>query len=119
LDAPKLVKDIENALSSSSFQSLVVHRNSEGGFVWSTQPQNIFWKGVFAGSVVLDLKEILIGDPQTKEGLFKMRWNDSLRRVVEHYQNIGDHNLWAKPGLAILFAHEQMQHKNAHHDLHR
>ncbi len=118
LDAPKLVKDIENALSSSSFQSLEP-RSSEGGFVWSTKVQNIFWKGVFAGSVFLDLNEILIGQDETKEGLLKMRWNDSLRRVVQHYQNIGDHNLWARPGYAILFAHEHMQQKKDQHDLHR
>ncbi len=119
LNSPVLVKDIENALSSTSFQSLVPRLSeAETGFIWSPKPQNIFWKGVFAGSIFSELNEIMIGRGENKEGLLKMRWNDSLRRVVQHYEHIGDNNLWARPGYTILFAHEKMHRRNDH-DLHR
>jgi hypothetical protein len=119
LESPLLVKDIENALSSTSFQSLEPRQlQTETGFVWSSKPQNIFWKGVFAGSIFLDLNELLI-DRDNKSGLLKLRWNDSLKRVVKHYENIGDNNLWARSGRTILFAHEQESSKHNDHDLHR
>ena len=119
LSSPVLVKDIENALSSTSFQSLVPRLSeTESGFIWSAKDQNIFWKGVFAGSIFSELNEIMIGRGENKEGLLKMRWHDSLRRVVQHYEHIGDNNLWARPGYTILFAHEKMHRRNDH-DLHR
>jgi hypothetical protein len=119
LNNPMLVKDIENALSSSSFQSLD-HRNSKNGagLVWSTKKQNIFWKGVFAGAIFFELNEIVIGCHENREGLLSMRWIDSLIRVVNHYEHIGDNNLWATPGYAILFAHEK-SHLKGELDLHR
>jgi hypothetical protein len=124
LKDPFKVKDIENALSSSSFQSLQPgssesKNESNVGFVWSRKDQNIFWKGVFAASVFSDLNEILISRCESREGLLNMRWNDSLVRVVQHYENIGDNNLWANIGYAILFAHEKNQQHRDDHDLHR
>jgi hypothetical protein len=130
LKDPLRVKDIENALSSSSFQSLEPNSDktkvgekglsqSNFGFVWSRKDQNIFWKGVFAGSVFSDLNEILISRCENREGLLNLRWNDSLVRVVEHYEYIGDNNVWANIGHAILFAHEKTQQRRDDHDLHR
>jgi hypothetical protein len=119
LDSPLLVKDIENALSSTSFQSLIPRPSpTETGFEWSLERENIFWKGVFAGSIFLELNEDIIGRCENRDGLLSMRWNDSLRRVVKFYEHIGDNNKWAKPGYNILFAQEKMQ-KQEHHDLHR
>jgi hypothetical protein len=118
LDDPKLVKDIENALSSSSFQSLIP-QNSNRGFVWSLKPQNIFWQGVFAGSILSDVNESLVRNLENTDGLLKMRWIDSLKRVVLHYQLVGDSNLWASPACALLFSHEVLQSSASVHDLHR
>jgi hypothetical protein len=118
LDDPKLVKDIENALSSSSFQSLIP-QNSNRGFVWSLKPQNIFWQGVFAGSILSDVNESLVRNLENTDGLLKMRWIDSLKRVVLHYQLVGDSNLWASPACALLFSHEMLQSSASVHDLHR
>ena len=78
-----------------------------------------FLKGVFAASVFSDLNEILISRCESREGLLNMRWNDSLVRVVQHYENIGDNNTWANIGYAILFAHEKNQQHRDDHDLHR
>jgi hypothetical protein len=127
LSSPVTIKDIENALSSTSFQSLVPQSSSsddssraDTDFVWSFGEENIFWKGVFAGNIFYELNEILIGTRENSEGLLKMRWNESLRRVVKHYQQIGDNNLWAKPGYATLRAHALSgDHASQKHNLHR
>jgi hypothetical protein len=127
LSSPVTIKDIENALSSTSFQSLVPRPSDKNDssradteFVWSFGDENIFWKGVFAGNIFYELNEILIGTRENSEGLLKMRWNESLRRVVKHYQQIGDNNLWAKPGYATLRAHALSgDHASEKHNLHR
>jgi hypothetical protein len=127
LSSPVTIKDIENALSSTSFQSLVPRPSLsddssrvDTDFVWSFGEENIFWKGVFAGNIFYELNEILIGTRENSEGLLNMRWNESLRRVVKHYQQIGENNLWAKPGYATLRAHALSgDHASEKHNLHR